>query len=224
MIKINLLGVAAPRPKLRAAVPVSKAMQMGSFLAALVVSFGIVGLLYMIWSRSIDTLNVELKKQQAEAVRLAAIKQENVKYEQERRLLEQRVKTIELLRAGRAGPTEFLNALGDAVNKTTNDLYLISVAPQGDRVVIHGQAGSVNSVATFLSSMTTSGYFTDVQLRQFYEDDVQNLISYKFNMDCSFKSPSAAALPIQAGAGRRAAASPAQAGAGVGAPTSPWRR
>jgi Tfp pilus assembly protein PilN len=223
MIKINLLGVAAPKPKLRAVAPVSKAMQMGTLLGALVVSFAIVGLFYLIWNRSIDTLNVELKKQQAEAARLAAIKQENARYEQERGLLEQRVKTIQVLQASREGPTEFLNTLGDVVNKTTSDLYLVSVAPQGDRVVIHGQAASVNSVATFLSSMKTSGYFTDVQLRQFYEDDVQNLLNYKFNIDCSLKIPAAAASPMQAGAGGRATASPARAGGGAGAATSPRR-
>jgi Tfp pilus assembly protein PilN len=101
-----------------------------------------------------------------------------------------------------------MNALGNVVNKIPNDLYFFSVAPQGDRVVIHGQAGSANSVATLLSSMKTSGYFDDVQLRQFYEDDVQNLISYKFNMDCSYKSPSAAASPTQAGAAASAATPP----------------
>jgi Tfp pilus assembly protein PilN len=209
MIKINLLGLAAPKPKPRAVAPVSKGMQLGTFLGALVVSFAIVGLFYMTCRRSIATLNVELNKQQAEQARLAAIKQENAKYEQERRLLEQRIKTIQVLRASREGPTEFMNALGNVVNKTPTDLYLSSVAPQGDRVVIHGQAGSVNSVATLLSSMKTSGYFDDVQLRQFYEDDVQNLVSYKFSMDCSHKSPSAAASPTQAGAAA-SAATPAQ--------------
>jgi Tfp pilus assembly protein PilN len=219
MIKINLLGVVAPRLKLRAVAPTSKAVQLGTFLGALVVSFGSVGLFYMICSRSIDTLNVELKKQQAEAARLAAIKQENARYEQERRLLEQRVKTIQVLQGGREGPAEFLNALGDVVNKTANDLYLVSVAPQGDRVVIHGQASSVNSVATFLSSMKTSGYFTDVQLRQFYEDDVQNVLNYKFNIDCSVRTAVAAASPIQAAPAGKAAGSPARAGAA----TPPWR-
>jgi Tfp pilus assembly protein PilN len=163
----------------------------------------------MLWSRSVDALGVELKKQQAEQVRLAAIKQENAKYEQERRLLEQRIKTIQMLQASRVGPTEFMNALSTVVNKTSSDLYLFSVAPQGDRVVIRGQAGSANSVATLLSSMKTSGYFDDVQLRQFYEDDVQDLISYKFNMDCLYKPPAAAASPAQAGAAG-SAATPAQ--------------
>jgi len=212
MIKINLLGVAAPKPKATTTAPASKAVQLGVFIGALVVCFGIVGLFYMVWSASIDTLRVELRKQQAEVVRLAAIKQENAKYEQERRLLEQRINTIQVLQASRVGPAEFMNVLGNVVNKTTNDLYLFSVAPQGERVVIHGQAASANSVAALLSYLKTSGYFDDVQLRQFYEDDVQNLVSYKFNMDCAYKSPSAAASPTQAGAGASAATPPRRPG------------
>jgi len=201
MIKINLLGVAAPKPRAAAAAPASKAVQLGALIGALVVCFGIVGLFYMIWSASIDTLNVELRKQQAEQARLAALKQENAKYENERRLLEQRINTIQVLQGSRVGPTEFMNALGNVVSKTTSDLYLSSVAPQGERVVIHGQAASAHSVAALLSSLKTSGYFDDVQLRQFYEDDVQDLVSYKFNMDCAYKSPLAVASPTRAGAG-----------------------
>ena len=210
MIKINLLGVAPPTPKVRA--PASKAAQLWSFIAALVVGFALVGLFYMIWNRQTDTLNVELRKQHAEQARLAGIKQENAKYEQERRLLEQRIKIIEVLQAGRVGPTEFMNALGNVVEKTTSDLYLSSVTSQGDRVVIHGQAGSPNSVATLLTSMKISGYFNDVQLRQFYEDDVQNLVSYKFNVDSGYKSPSAAVSPMQAGAGASATTRPQRPG------------
>jgi Tfp pilus assembly protein PilN len=105
-----------------------------------------------------------------------------------------------------------MNALADVVNRAANDLYFSSVAPEGERVVIHGQAGSANSVASLLYSMKTSGYFQDVQLRQFYEDDVQNVISYKFNMDCSYKSASAATSPTGAGAGAKAATPPQRSG------------
>lgn len=212
MIKINLLGVAAPQPKARAEVKVSKAKQLGVFIAALVVSFAIVGVVYIVWSASVASLNVELKKQQAEQARLAAIKQENARYERETALLQQRVNTVQVLRASRLGPTEFMNALGNVVNRAPSDLYLFTVTPQSDRVVIHGQAGSANSVAGLLSTMKTSGYFNDVQLRQFYEDDIQNLVSYKFNMDCSYKSPSAAGFPTQAGAGAKATTPPPRPG------------
>jgi Tfp pilus assembly protein PilN len=160
----------------------------------------------------VASLNVELKKQQAEQARLAAIKQENTRYERETALLQQRVNTVQVLRASRLGPTEFMNALGNVVNRASSDLYLFTVTPQSDRVVIHGQAGSANSVAGLLSTMKTSGYFNDVQLRQFYEDDIQNLISYKFNMDCSYKSPSAAGSPTQAGAGAKATTPPPRPG------------
>ena len=183
-------------------------MQVGTFLGALVVSFAIVGLAYLSWSGSVTTLNVELKKQQAEQTRLAAIRQENTKYEHERAVLEQRIKTIQVLRASRVGPTEFMNALGNVVSKTPTDLYFFSVAHQGNRVMIQGQAGSANSVASLLASLKASGYFDDVQLRQFYEDDKENLLSYKFNMDCSYRPPTVAGSLTQAGAGAGAATSP----------------
>ncbi len=210
MIKINLLGAAAPRPAAAAAAvaPPTKAVQLWSLIGAFVVCFGIVGLFHLVWSSSIDNLKVELKKQQAEQSRLAAIKQENARYEQERGLLEQRINTIQVLQTSRVGPTEFMNALGNVVNKTPNDLYLSSVAPQGERVVLRGLAASSNSVAGLLTFLKTSGYFDDVQLRQFYEDDVQDLVSYKFNIDCAVKSASAAASPAPAGPGARAAAPP----------------
>jgi Tfp pilus assembly protein PilN len=213
MIKINLLGVAAPKPRaVAAAAPASKVVQLGVFVGALVVCLAIVGVFYMLWSASIDSLNAELRKQRVEQARLAGIKQENAKYEQERRLLEQRINTIQVLQASRVGPTEFMNVLANVVNKTTNDLYLFSVAPQGERVVIRGQAASPNSVAALLSYLKTSGYFEDVQLRQFYEDDVQDLASYKFNLDCAYKPSSAAASLVTAGAGARVPATPRRPG------------
>ena len=201
MIKINLLGVAAPPPKVTtAAAPASKVLQAGSFVGAVVLFFGLVGLIYMIWSASIDALNLELRKQQVEQARLTAIKVENTKYDMERRLLEQRINTIQVLQANRVGPTEFMNALGDVVNRTSSDLFLFSVAPSSDRLVVRGQAATVNSVASLLSTMKTSGYFEDVQLRQFYEDDVENRLSYKFNLDCTYKGPAPAAATPPAGA------------------------
>jgi len=105
-IKINLLGLAAPKPKAKAAAPEQKSMvPVWIFLGAMVVSFGIVGILYLIWNGSIAKLNVELKKQQVEQTRLVAIRQENARYEGTRAQLEQRVKAVQLLQTTRLGPT-----------------------------------------------------------------------------------------------------------------------
>lgn len=215
MIKINLLGLAAPKPKAKAAAapPEKKSMlPVWIFLGALVVSFGIVGLMYLIWNGSIAALQVELRKQQAEQTRFVAIRQENAKYEGERALLEQRIKAVEILSASRVGPTEFMNALGNVVSKTPTDVFFVSVTREGDRVAIQGQAGSANSVATLLSLLKASGYFGDVQLRQFYEDDKENLVRYKFNMDCSYKTPSGAGSLAQASGTVGVAAAPRRPG------------
>jgi Tfp pilus assembly protein PilN len=210
MIKINLLGGFKPEPTARPAEPLSKAMQLATTLGALAVSFAVVGLIYLAWSRSIDRLNMEIRKQKAEQARLAAIKQENAKYDHDRVVLEERIKAIQVLEAGRVGPSQFMNALADAVNRTSTDLYLSSVGPQGDRVTLRGQAGSANTVAALISALKTSGYFLDVQLRQLYEDDLQSLVNYKFTMDCAYKSPSTANFPVPAGTAARASSSPAK--------------
>jgi len=213
MIKINLLGLAAPKLKVKAVAPEKKSMiPVWIFLGALTVSFGIVGLMYLIWNGAIASLKADLKKQQAEQARLVAIRQENAKYEGDRVLLEQRVNAVQTLQTSRVGPTEFMNALGNVVSKTPTDLYFYSVTHEGGRVVILGQAGSANSVATLLELLKTSGYFDDVQLRQFYEDDKENSVSYKFNMDCSYKLPSRAGSLAQASAGLGPGASPQRPG------------
>ena len=71
-------------------------------------------------------------------------------------------------------------------------------------MTIQGQAGSANSVATLLALLKSCGYFDDVQLRQFYEDDKSNLANYRFNLDCSYKPPSGATTLTQASAGAAA--------------------
>jgi Tfp pilus assembly protein PilN len=213
MIKINLVGLAAPKPKIKAAEPAKKSSnQVWVFVGALVVSFGIVGGMYLYWSGSISGLEVDLRKEKAVQTRLVAIRLENAKYEQQRALLEQRLKAVQVLQASRVGPTEFMNALGDVVNKTPVDLFFFSVVRQGDRVVILGQAGSANSVAALLALLQTSAYFDDVQLRQLYEDDKESLVSYKFNLDCLYKSPSAAGSVTGAAGGMGTATSAQRTG------------
>jgi Tfp pilus assembly protein PilN len=200
MIKINLLGVSAPPPRAATHTPVSRVRQAVVFIGSLVFCFALVGVLDWSWGGQINRLNVELGKQRAEQTRFAAIKVENLKYEQARRLLELHINTIQALQTSRVGPTEFMNALANVVNKTTSDLFLFSVNPQGDRLMMRGEAASANSVANLLSALKASGHFDDVQLRQFYEDDLETGLRYKFNLDCTYKSPAAGVSGAPAGA------------------------
>ncbi len=189
MIKINLLGVAAPGPAVRERPPVTIGFQVGTLLGALIVCFLVVGVFYKIWSGAIDNLNVELKKEQAEQARLAAIKAENLRYQQQVQQLDQRINTIQALQASRVGPVEIMSALGNVVNKTS-DVYLYTASNTTGRLALRGQAGSVDSMAVFLASLKSSGYFEDVQLQRFYEDDQHSRLTYKFDVSCVYKPPS----------------------------------
>jgi Tfp pilus assembly protein PilN len=206
MIKINLLGAAPPPTP----VPVAPTplFQVATFVGALVVCFAVVGLFYKVWSGAVTDLEKQKKDQEREQARLAAIKAENERYQKQIIQLEQRNNTIEMLQASRVGPVELMTTLGALVDRR-NDVYLFSVAPAGERLVIHGQSNSVESMAEFMSALGHSGSFADVQLRQFYEDDVQGRVSYKFNLDCIYTSSAAAAAAAQQAGAPAAKTTPA---------------
>ncbi|MBZ5564073.1 MAG: PilN domain-containing protein [Acidobacteriia bacterium] len=188
MIKINLLGVAAPGPAPRERPPVTIGFQVGTLVGALIVCFLVVGVFYKMWSGAIDNLNIELKKEQAEQARLAAIKAENLRYQEQVQQLDQRINTIQALQASRVGPVEIMSALGTVVNKTS-DVYLYTASNTTGRLALRGQAGSVESMAVFLASLKSSGVFDDVQLHRFFEDDQHGRLTYKFDVSCMYKPP-----------------------------------
>jgi Tfp pilus assembly protein PilN len=89
------------------------------------------------------------------------------------------------------------------VNKA-DDLYVITMTPEGARTSIKGQANTVHSIANFITNLKAAGVFQDVQLRQYYQDDQFNRLSFKFNLDFVYKPPAPPAPPAgqqQAAAG-----------------------
>jgi Tfp pilus assembly protein PilN len=187
MIKINLLGVAPP-PTVAVAVPTTRAFLVVTFVGALVVCLAIVGVFYKFWSSQVAQLEQELKREQDRERELASVRAQNAAYLQHLNDLGRRIDTIQKLQASRVGPVDQMTALGDVVNQTA-DVYFYTVVPQDERLAIHGQSGSVQSMSAFLSALDHSGSFTDVQLRQFYQDDQENRITYKFTLDCLYKPP-----------------------------------
>jgi len=198
MIKINLLGVAPP-PGPAVGPPATRAFQVSLLLGSLVVSFLIVGFFYWTWNADVKAMDAKVKQEQARERDLAVIKQQNDQYQARLRDLEQRINTIQTLQVGRVGPVEQMTALGDAVNKV-NDVFLFNMVPTGDRLTIHGQSGSVNSMATFLSALEKTPSFQDVQLRQFFQDNQRDQLSFKFTVDFLYKPPTATPVSGQAGA------------------------
>jgi Tfp pilus assembly protein PilN len=210
MIKINLLGVAPPPIKAAPGPPATKTFQALTFVGALIVSFAIVGVVYKIWSNQIAELEKKSKQEKIRQTELAMVKSQNERYQQHLKDLETRINTIQALQNSRVGPVEMMTALGDVINRTS-DVYLYTVSPTADRLVLKGQSGTVDSMANLLAYMRSSGYFDDVQLLQFYQDDQHNRLTYKFTLDCLVKSPMATVGATPQPAAQRAGAPPTPA-------------
>lgn len=197
MIKINLLGVARPAAA-PPGPPPTVARHMLLLVIFLIVSFVPVLAMRWIWGRDVDRLEQDLQREKRRQAELAAVKEQNLRYQQDLNRLQELINTIQTLQNSRVGPVDFMASLGNTVNRT-NDLYLLTVASQADRIVIRGQANTVESIATFISALRNSGSFNDVQLRDSYEDDQISRVTFKFDLDCVYKLPGSATPPAQPG-------------------------
>jgi Tfp pilus assembly protein PilN len=216
MIKINLLGVAPAPAKATSSggSPAPKATQIIIFVGALVVCFGIVGILYKVWSNNIADFQKKLSQEKVRQTELLAVKQQNAKYQQRLKDLETRINTIQALQNSRVGPVELMSTLGSVVNRT-NDIYLYTLTPTGDHFTLKGQSNTVDSMANFIAFMKNAGPFDDVQLDQFYQDDLHERTAYKFSVTCGFKTASG----MSPTAGGPAESAPPVPGKGPSAPS-----
>ena len=83
------------------------------------------------------------------------------------------------------------------------------MTPSGDRISLKGQSNTVDSVANFLAYLKNSGSFDAITLEQFYQDDIKEHLTYKFQLSCLFKQPTGAATPTGGAAPGGPSAGPA---------------
>jgi Tfp pilus assembly protein PilN len=211
MMRINLLG--GPKVVAPTAAPAAVAPSAIIVSAVILVALGLVSLITLFYMRSeISRLNADIQTAERKKQELAGIRAQALAYEKTLNELQQRKDTVDALAKSRVGPVELMRALG--VNATkSNDLYLLSVSNQGDRLLIKGEANTADSVANFLSALQQSGSFSDVHLQQSYQDDKSRRTNFDFTLDCVFKS-SATAGPEAPAAQRGGAAAPAGRRAG----------
>jgi len=201
MIKINFLqegGVQAASGE-PAATRLPPARDMAIFLASLLVVCALTGSLYWFWNRQLNRLSRDLAAEQREATRLAAIQAENQRFQQRVSEAQRRLEMVRNLQSQRVGPVALMNALGELVSRTTG-LYLLTAKAEGSRLVIQGQSDSVEAIVNFIAVLRHSGSFADVQFHQFFQDDQEKRLSFKFNLDCVYQ-PSATPLIARAGSG-----------------------
>jgi Tfp pilus assembly protein PilN len=193
MIKINFLTQeGVPTTATEAAGPGLSSGRLATlFLVSLLASLALSSLPYWFWSRQLSRVGQDLAVEQREAARLAAIQAENQRFQQRVNEAERRLDTVHNLLSRRVGPVALMTALGEMVNRTTG-LYLLTANAEGGRLVIQGQSDSVEALANFVGVLRRSGSFADVQFHQFFQDDQEKRVSFKFNVDCVYQPPVAA--------------------------------
>lgn len=187
MMKINLLGHEAPESKL-AVGSTPAARQALVFVVALAVSLSTVGFVNYYWNHQISQARSALKREQVRQKELASVRAQNQEYQRQLKTLEERIQTIQKLQARRQGPVDLMEGLGETVNRT-RDLYLLQVTPEGKLLHIRGEASHVPAIAKFIKGLMSSPRFSDVKLRQYYQDDQHGRINFKFNLDCAYVPP-----------------------------------
>lgn len=209
MMKINLLGYDVPQSTAAGGAS-APARQIMIFLVALAVSMSTVGFVYYYWSHQASQAQAALEREQVRQKDLATVRSQNEEYQRRLKKLEERIQTIQTLQARRQGPVELMEGLGETVNRT-QDLYLLQVTPEGTRLHLRGEAKRVQAIAQFIAALKNSPRFGDVQLKQYYQDDRDGQTNFRFNLDCSYVQPEAAA-PAGGGKSTAFAAQPPESG------------
>jgi Tfp pilus assembly protein PilN len=187
MIRINLLGQARPKAA-KQAVPLESTLQVVLGVAAVAVAGIVLSVVYFSQKRQLDDTNRRIQQLQAEKASLQQIKQDVDRFESQKSVLQQRIDVIETLQKNRTGGQELLRMVANTVVRV-DSLWLTSMTRTADSVAIEGEAGSINSIANFLTELKRSGYFDNIEIKEAKENDlVPGVETYSFSMTLGIAS------------------------------------
>ncbi|HVB86431.1 MAG TPA: PilN domain-containing protein [Candidatus Dormibacteraeota bacterium] len=184
MIRINLLGQARPKAA-KQAVPLEATVQILFLTVAVALAAVILGVTYFQQKRELDNTSKKILALRAEKQSLQQIKVDVDRFQSEKAVLQQRIDVIETLQKNRTGAQELLQMVANTVVRV-DSLWLTSLTRSGDSLTIQGEAGSIDSVANFLTEMKRSGYFDQIELKEAKETDIlPSVETFQFLMTAS---------------------------------------
>lgn len=185
MIRINLLGERRkPRLTLKAPTgPPQSSFLLILFIAVFTLAGAYLYLRYQSLTADGDRLRRELATAEQEKARRQKLLKEIENFENRRRMLEGRIDVIKELKRNQQGPVQWLNALGDAVDRSQS-VWLTSVTQDGEHLALDGVATSLTGVADFASILQHSSTFKNVSLNESAETNVSGLPGYTFTLTC----------------------------------------
>ena len=211
MIRINLLGQVRPKAA-KKTVPLEATVQLLFLAVAVALAAVILGVTYFQERSQLNETNKRIAALRAEKQSLQQIKQDVDRFQNEKSVLQERINVIETLQKNRIGAQNLLQMVANTVVRV-DALWLTSFNRTGNTLTIEGEAGSIDSVANFITEMKRSGYFDQVEIQSAKENDlVPSTRTFQFSMTASVAGSQAAPAatqpaatappPVPAGRGR----------------------
>lgn len=173
MIRINML----PHERKKTSVVTIEIIAAGALIFVVLVGVAI-------WSHYLDTVmdeklaTIDRKDKQVEE--LQVIIDQVMKYEQDVKNLENKVNTIKDLKNNQTGPVQLLDELN---RRLPEEIWIGNLNTAGDLVTIRGYGLSQTSVGDFMSSLESSPYFHDINLKIVTLDRQEGRDVYEFALD-----------------------------------------
>jgi Tfp pilus assembly protein PilN len=192
MIRINLLGAQSKGKNKRSGAASSAAVMevgdVGSPKLKVLVVLILAALVNVGYWYQLDKQHRDIAAKMEVAVRknaeLADVKARYMERQREADNYKRRVDVIDQLRAAQAGPVNLLNTVGQTVNGT-EAVWLNSMKDQGTSVDIDGMALSTDAVASLISNLQKTGYFTTIEIKETYQDDTfKEMQAFNFTLTC----------------------------------------
>src|SRR5271154_1599709 len=170
MIRINLLGQIRPKAT-KQSVPLESTLQILLGVAALAIALIVLSVTYYSQKHQLDDTNQRIHALRLEKANLQVIKQEVDRFEAQKAALQTQIGVIENLQKNRTGAQELLQMVANTVVRV-DELWLTSMDRKGDSLDMAGEAGSINSIANFMTQLKRSGYFDKIEIQQAKEEDL----------------------------------------------------
>lgn len=197
MIRINLLGQARPKAA-KKAVPLEATVQVIFALVAVGIAAVVLGSFYFSEKRDLDATNAKISALKAERASLQQVKADVTAFEQQKQTLQTRIDVIEQLQKNRTGAQELLQQVANTVVRV-DALWLTSLTQTPDGLQINGEAGSITSVANFLTQLQRSGYFDKIEIKETKENDIaKGVETFQFSINAGIAQAGSAQGQAQA--------------------------
>jgi type IV pilus assembly protein PilN len=146
----------------------------------------VLGLLWLNLTMQISDLKQEIERTQAELLKYQTIAKEVEKYKADKRNLEEKLASIDRLKAGQVGPVHMLD---EASQLLPQGIWLTSLNNSASRLTLQGYSFSNFAIADFMTRLAKapSARFIDVDLTYSEQAKIGKVPIEKFEITCTIK-------------------------------------